>query len=82
MISTFIYNVCRKRHGCYSKVTQAQWHTILSNFAHQSGDDDALILLSHTYHTPPKMFIVFSTLRRLHNARLQAIEVRRCGTAV
>ena len=82
MISSFISNVRRKQHGTVSKVTRAQLYSILSGFPRESSEDDTLILLGHTYQTPKKMRMVFSTLRWLGNARLQAIEAERCGPAV
>ena len=77
MISSFISNVCRKQHG--SKVTRWQLHSILSSFPRESSDGDTLILLGHSYQTPKKMCMVFSTLRWLCNVHLQALEAQRCG---
>ena len=82
MISNFISNVRRKQHGTSSKVTRVQLDSILSSFHRESSDDDTLIMLGHTYQTPKQMCMVFSILRWLRNARLQAIEAERCGPAV
>ena len=82
MISNFISNVSCKQHGTGSKVTKAQFHSILFSLPHEWSEDAALKLLGQRYQTPKKMCMVFSTLQFLRNARLQAIKANCYGRAV
>ena len=71
--------IVEQLHGNGSNLTRVRLHNILSSFPRESSDEDTLILLGHTYHTPKKKCMVFNTLQWLRNARLQAIEAKRCG---